>query len=511
MARKRLSMRKIREVLRLKHAGGLSIRAIARACSLGKETVREYLSRASEAGLSWPLPDELKDEVLEQRLFPSALLSSGKKSAPNWSLVHQELRKKGVTRQLLWAEHKEETPNHLGYSQFCELYRQWAKDLHPVMRITHKAGEKLFVDFAGLTMPYSDPSTGEEKQAHIFVATWGASNYTYAEAFPSESLTSWVSGHVGAFKYFGGAPKVLVPDNTKTAVTSPCYYEPDLNPTYLELAEFYGSVVLPTRVREPKDKAKVEKGVQTVENWLVAPLRKRQFFSIEEINEALWERLEELNSRPMQKLERSRKEMFDELDKPVLKPLPQQDFEIAEWKKAKVGIDYHVEFNKHYYSVPYTLIKKHVYARATENVVEVFYQNKRVSSHKRDDTPGRHSTHTEHMPESHRQYAEWNPERFRRWAERTGVFTAKLVEKIFSSRKHPEQGYRSCLGLMRLETGYGKERVEAAAKRALFFSYYSYRGVKNILKAGLDRVETEEPSGIPIKKHANLRGTDYYS
>lgn len=511
MARKRLSMRKIREVLRLRHAGGLSIRAIARACSIGKETVREYLFRASEAGLSWPLPDGLKDEELEQRLFPSALKSFGKKSVPDWALIHQELKRKGVTRQLLWAEYKEERANHLSYSQFCELYRKWAKELHPVMRITHKAGEKLFVDFAGLTMPYTDPSTGEEKQAHIFVATWGASNYTYAEAFPSQSLTSWVSGHVRAFKYFGGAPEVLVPDNTKTAVTSPCYYEPDLNPTYLELAEFYGSAVLPTRVKEPKDKAKVEKGVQTVEYWLIAPLRKRQFFSIEEINEALWERLDELNSRPMQKLKRSRKEMFEELDKPALKPLPQQAFEIAEWKKAKVGIDYHVEFNKHYYSVPYTLIKKTVYLRATENVVEVFCKNKRVSSHKRDDTPGRHSTHPPHMPESHRQYTEWNPERFRRWAEQAGVFTAELVEKIFSSRAHPEQGYRSCLGLMRLETGYGKERLEAAAKRALFFSYYSYRGVRNILQAGLDRMEIEEPAGITVKKHANLRGTDYYS
>jgi transposase len=511
MARKRLSMRKIKEVLRLKHAGGLSTRAIARACSIGKETVREYLCRASEAGIGWPLPEGLDDEELERRLFSSVLKCTDKRRCPNWALVHQELRKKGVTRRLLWQEFKEEDPDFLGYSQFCELFRRWGKELHPSMRVPHKAGEKLYVDFAGLTMSYTEPSSGEVKKAHVFVATWGASNYTYAEAFPSQNLPSWISGHINAFEYFGGMPEVLVPDNTKTGVTSPCYYEPDLNPTYQELAHHYGTVVLPTRVRAPKDKAKVEKGVQTVEYWLIAPLRKRQFFSIDEINEALWERLEGLNTRPMQHFERSRKEMFEELDKPVLQPLPQTAFEIAEWKRAKVGIDYHVEFKKHYYSVPYTLIQKPVDIRATDRVVEVFYKTKRISSHKRDDTPGRHSTHPEHMPESHRQYAEWNPERFHKWAKRIGDFTVELVSHIFSSRRHPEQGYRSCLGLMRLETRYGKERMEAASRRALFFGYYSYKGIKNILEAGLDRVELEEPVGVVSKSHPNIRGTDYYS
>ncbi|MGB2906057.1 MAG: IS21 family transposase [Candidatus Aminicenantaceae bacterium] len=510
MAKKRLSMRKIREVLRLKHSG-LSVRAIGRACSVGRETVREYLCRAQEAGIGWPLPEGLDDEELERRLFSAVLKRSDKRSCPNWALVHQELRKKGVTRQLLWTEYKEEAPDFLGYSQFCELYRRWGKQLHPTMRVVHKAGEKLFVDFAGLTMAYTDPSNGEVKKAYVFVATWGASNYTYAEAFPCQTLTSWISGHIHAFEYFCGVPRALVPDNAKVGVTSPCYYEPDLNPTYQELARHYGTVVLPTRVRAPKDKAKVEKGVQTVEYWLIAPLRKRQFFSIDEINQALWEGLEGLNTRPMQHFERSRKEMFEELDQPVLKPLPQTAFEIAEWKRAKVGIDYHVEFKKHYYSVPYTLIQKPVDIRATDRVVEVFYKTKRISSHKRDDTPGRHSTHPEHMPEAHRLYAEWNPERFFKWAERTGEFTVELVSHIFSSRRHPEQGYRSCLGLMRLETRYGKERMEAASKRALFFSYYSYKGVKNILEAGLDQVELEEPVGVVSKSHPNIRGTDYYS
>jgi len=281
MAKKRLSMRKIREVLRLKHSG-LSIRAIARACSIGRESVREYLCRASETGLSWPHSDELSDEELERQLFPSVIEIYGKRNCPNWALIHKELRKKGVTRQMLWTEYKEETPDHYRYSRFCDLYREWTKNLTPSMRIAHKAGEKLFVDYAGLTMLYRDPSSGEEKKAYIFVATWGASNYTYAEAHPSQTLTSWIGGHIRAFEYFGGVPELLVPDNTKTGVTSACYYEPDLNPTYLELARYYGTAVLPTRVRHPKDKAKVEKGVQVVEYWLIAPLRKRQFFSIEE-------------------------------------------------------------------------------------------------------------------------------------------------------------------------------------------------------------------------------------
>jgi len=511
MARKRLSMRKIKEVLRLKHAGGLSNRAIAGACAIGKETVREYLCRASEAGVGWPLPEGLDDEALERRLFPSGREAPPKRSRPDWAVIHQELRGKGVTRRLVWEEYKEEDPGFYSYSQFCELFRQWSRQLHPTMRLPHKGGEKLFVDFAGLTMAWTDPSTAVVRKAYIFVATWGASNYTYAEAFPSQALPSWIGGHVHAFEYFGGVPGVLVPDNTKTGVKSACFYEPDLNPTYQEMARHYEIAVLPTRVRRPKDKAKVEKGVQSVERRLIAPLRNRRFFSIQEINRALWERLETLNTRLMPHFEKSRQELFEQLDKPVLRPLPAQAFEVAEWKRAKVGIDYHVEFNKHYYSVPHTLIKKRVDLRATDRVVEIFYKSKRICSHKRDETPGRHSTHPDHMPETHRQYAEWNQERFFKWAEKIGDLTAELVNGIFSSRRHPEQGYRACLGLMRLESRYGKTRLEAASQRALFFGYYSYRGVRRILEAGLDRVEVDEPAGIMGKTHPNIRGTKYYS
>jgi len=491
MAQKRLSMRKAKEILRLRQEAKLSYRAIARACSVSKDTVRDYLCRASEAGLSWPLPEGLTEEDLERQLYPVEINLGGKRTLPDWAEIHQELRQKGVTRQLLWDEYKRGEVNPYGYSQFCELYNRWAKKLDPVMRLTHKAGEKLFVDYAGVSITYFCRETGERREASVFVATLGASSYTYAE--------------------IGGVTEILVPDNAKTAITSPCRYEPDINPTYQDMAEHYDTAVIPTRVRHPRDKAKVETGVQVVEYWLIAPLRKRQFFSIEEINQALREKLEVLNNREMRHLGKSRKELFEELDRPALKPLPERAYELAEWKRAKVSIDYHVEYGGHYYSVAYQLIHKNVDIRATENVVEIFLKGKRVASHKRDDTKGRHSTLREHMPEAHRKYAEWNPERFIRWAEKSGSATAQMVKHLLSSRRHPEQGYRSALGLLRLESRYGKDRMEAACHRALSFELHSYKGVKNILEAGLDKVTLEEPITGTSKTHVNIRGTKYYS
>ena len=511
MAQKRLSMRKIQEILRLKHESGLSNRAIARACSISKETVKEYLAKASEAGLSWPLGEEMSEEALESLLYPPLVQVEGRRRVPDWAEVHQELKRKGVTRRLLWLEYKENESDSLGYSQFCELYKRWAGTLDPVMRLTHKAGEKLFIDYAGLTIPYVNQTTGEQQEADVFVATLGASSYIYAEAQASQAMDSWIGGHVRAFEFFGGVPEILVPDNTKTGVTSPCRYEPDINPTYQDMAEHYGAAVIPTRVRHPRDKAKVESGVQVVEYWVIAPLRKRQFFSIEEINQAVWEKLEDLNLREMRHLGKSRKELFEELDKPALRPLPERAYELAEWKRAKVSIDYHVEYSGHYYSVPYPLIHKTVDLRATENVIEVFYKSRRVASHRREESRGRHSTLLEHMPETHRRYGEWNPERFIRWAEQSGSATAEMVRTLLSARRHPEQGYRSSLGLLRLETHYGKDRLEASCRRALSFGLHSYKGVKNILEAGLDKVSQEEPVSVPAKEHSNIRGTGYYS
>jgi len=511
MAQKRLSMRKTQEILRLKHEAGLSNRAIARACSISKETVKEYLAKAAEAGLGWPLGEELSEEALESLLYPPLIQVGGQRRVPDWAEVHQELKRKGVTRRLLWLEYKENESDSLGYSQFCELYKRWARTLDPVMRLTHKAGEKLFIDYAGLAIPYVSETAGEEQKADVFVATLGASSYTYAEAQASQAMDSWIGGHVRAFEFFGGVPEILVPDNTKTGVTSPCRYEPDINPTYQDMAEHYGTAVIPARVRHPRDKAKVESGVQVVEYWAIAPLRKRQFFSIEEINQALWGKLEELNLKEMRHLGKSRKELYEELDKSALKPLPERVYELAEWKRGKVSIDYHVEYAGHYYSVPYLLIHKNVDIRATENVIEVFYKGRRVASHRREESRGRHSALVEHMPEAHRRYGEWNPERFIRWAERSGSATAEMVRTLLCARRHPEQGYRSSLGLLRLESRYGKERLEAACQRALSFGLHSYKGVKNILEAGLDKVTQEEPVSVVAEEHSNIRGTGYYS
>jgi transposase len=509
MARTRLSMRKIREALRLK-ASGLSYRAIARACLIGKETVREYLGRAAEAGLTWPLPEGLSEEELERRLFPHEAVTCQKDAEPDWALVHRELRKKGVTRQLLWEEYRAAEVQGYRYSQYCERYRRWTKALTPVLRVPHKAGEKMFVDYAGVTVPYTDRETGEKRDAAVFVAALGASSLTYAEAQASQELANWISGHVHAFEYVGGVTEALVPDNTKTGVTSACFYEPELNPTYQALAEYYGTAVLPTRVKNPRDKAKVETAVKIVE-MVLARLRHRQFFSLQEINDALRPLLDDLNDRVMEHLGKSRRQLYEELDRPALRPLPTVPFEMAEWTRARVNIDYHVAYAKHNYSVPYRYLHKKVEVRATGRTIEVFYQGERIASHIRNDTPYHYTTLPEHRPESHRAYLEWNPERFVRWAERAGPFAAEMVRRIMESHPHPEQGYRASLGLMRLGTRYGNERLEAACERALAFDLISYRGVRNILEAGFDRLKAEKTSARPEKTHANLRGSRYYS
>ena len=511
MPRERLSMRKIKEVLRLKQTG-LSNRAIGRACAIGKETVREYLRRAAEAGVGWPLPEGITEEAVEARLFPYQVQLGGKRKEPEWAEIHQELRRKGVTRKLLWLEYAEGQTETYSYPQFCARYSRWAKALHPTMRLAHKAGEKLFVDYAGLPMFYQDPTTGETHEASVFVAALGASSLTFCQAQASQALPCWISGHVHAFEYFGGVPEVVVPDNAKTGVTSACFYEPDLNPTYQDMAQFYGTAVVPTRVRHPRDKAKVETGVQVVERWVIAPLRKRTFFSLEEINAAIAERREELNRRPMAHLGKSRWELFEALDRPALRRLPDRPYEPAEWKRAKVGIDYHVQYQRHYYSVPYEMRHRDVDLRVTEHTVEIFSRGERIASHLRDATPGYHTTWPEHMPASHRAYLDWTPERFLRWAEKTGLATAEMVRTLLVVRAHPEQAYRSALGLMRLESRYGNGRLEDACRRALHFGLHSYRGVKNILDVGLDRVRSEDEvrkGGEP--PHPNIRGTDYYS
>jgi len=513
MAGRRLSVRKIKEVLRLKCDHRLSNRQIARSCCISHSTVIEYIQRARDAGLGWPLPPELDDCALEELLFPPpGKIPKEERSMPPLDYLHRELRRKGVTLQLLWHEYKEANPNGYQYSQFCEHYRRWKAKIDVSLRHEHKAGEKLFVDYAGQTVPIVDPHSGEITEAQVFVAALGASNYTYAEATLSQDLPSWINCHVHAFEFFQGISDIVVPDNTKTGVTSPCRYEPDINPTYQDLAEHYGATIIPARTYKPRDKAVVEQAVQNVERQVLAPLRNRTFFSTTELNGAIWEKIEELNDRKFQKLDTTRRELFESLDKPALKPLPAQRYQYAQWKKARVNIDYHIEVDHHYYSVPYQLVKEQVDVRLTAATVEVFHKGRRVASHLRSYRAGKATTTHEHRPKSHQRYLEWTPSRIIRWAAKNGSHTGELVSRILESKPHPEQGYRSCLGIMRLGKRYTPQRLEAACTRALAIKAYSYKSVASILKSGLDGQPlpySRNPTTKTIN-HANIRGREYY-
>jgi transposase len=507
-------MRKIKEVLRLHYEKGLSAREIARSLDIGRGTIKNYLARVQRAGLGWPLPPEIDEATLEHRLFsPFHPVVQEKRQMPPMEYLHQELKRKGVTLLLLWHEYKEKYPEGYQYSQFCRRYHQWAEKLDPCLHQEYRAGEKLFVDYAGQTMEITDPETGEIHPVQIFVATLGASNYTFTEATLTQDLPSWIQSHVHAFEFFQGVTEILVPDNLRDAVTRSCRYEPDLNATYRELAEHYGTVIIPARVAKPRDKAKVESGVLQVERWVLAPLRHRTFFSLAELNEAIRKQLELLNNRPFEKLQATRKSLFETLEKPVLRPLPLNRFLFAEWKTARVNIDYHIEVNRHYYSVPYQLIHQKVEIRLTGTTVEVFLKGHRVASHLRSYIPGKHTTLPEHMPKSHQKFLEWTPSRLIHWAGTIGPQTQKLVSFILENRPHPEQGYRSCLGVLRLQKRYTPQRLEAACARALAFKAYSYKNVESILKNGLDQqpLHTSSPqSHLPLLEHENLRGREYY-
>jgi transposase len=505
-------MRKIKEVLRLKWAQGLSNRQIAKACGIARPTVGEYLRRAADAGLSWPLPTDLDEATLERQLFPPPpSLPAPVRGVPDWSLVHQELKRKGVTLFLLWQEYRETHPEGYQYSWFCDHYRAWRGKLDVVMRQDHRAGEKLFVDYAGQTMPVVDRDTGEIREAQIFVAVLGASNYTYAEATWTQGLPDWIGSHRRAFAFLGGVPELVVPDNLRAGVSKAHRYEPDTNPTYQDMAAHYGVAVLPTRVRRPRDKAKVEAGVLLVERWILAALRRRNFFSLTELNAAIARLLEKLNARPFKKLPACRRAHFEALDRPALKPLPAEPYEYAEWKKARVHIDYHVAVEGHYYSVPHALIKKQLEVRITENIIECFYRGNRVASHRRSQQKGRHTTASAHMPEAHRQAGEWSPQRLSSWAAKTGPATEKLITTVLTSRRHPQQAYRSCLGILRLGKAYGDARLEAACRRALILSSHSYKSIESILKHRLDDKPLAEQQELALPEdHDNIRGPSYY-
>ena len=504
-------MRKIRDVLRLRYEGGLSQRAIGRSIGLSQGAVFAYLERARRAGLAWPLPDDLDDDRLEALLFlPPPDIPATERSQPDWAEIHGELRKPGVTLALLWEEYRAGHPQGYGYSWFCERYRGWAGRLQPTMRQVHIAGEKLFVDFAGQTVEVFDPATGEIREAQIFVAVLGASNYTYAEARWTQTLPDWINAHVHTFNYLGGAARQTISDNLRAGITKACFFEPMVNRTYGDLARHYGTAILPARPRKARDKAKVEVGVQVVERWILARLRKQRFFSLAELNAAIRELRDELNTRPMRGFGMSRRELFEQIERPVLLSLPETPYEYAEWRRCRVGLDYHVEIQRHYYSVPFHLLRQEVEARITAHTVEIFHRGKRVASHPKGVARHRATTVAEHMPSSHRRYRDWTRERIQREAAAIGINSATFVEVLLHSRPHPEQGFRSCVGVLSLVKRYGPDRVEAACERALLIQARSYSSVVSILKNNLDRrPPTSDPDQPPLF-HANIRGSGYY-
>jgi transposase len=506
-------MRKIRDVLRLSLGESLSRRQVAASLQLPRATVADYVKRAEAAGLSWPLPEDLDDGALEAALFAGVSSSASVRPLPDWQKLHLELRRPHVTLMLLWHEYKETFPDGYAYSQFTELYRRWHRHLDVVMRQEHKAGEKLFVDFPGSRIPIYDEKTGEMSfEAELFVAALGASSYLYAEAVRSQELAHWVSAHVHALEFYGGAPAIVVCDNLRSGVSRPHRYEPDVNATYQEMAAFYQMAIIPARSYKPRDKAKAEAGVLLAERWIIARLRNQRFSSLGEANVAIRELLEWINARSFKKIDGSRLSLFEALDRPALRPLPKNRYEFATWRNAKVNIDYHIELraDRHYYSVPYRLVGEVVEIRVSTRTVEVFHRHRRVASHVRSYTPG-YTTDPAHMPESHRRHASWTPSRIISWARATGPNTAKLSEEIMAARPHPEQGFRSCLGIMRLADRYSAERLEAACGRALGVRAISYRSVQSILANGLDKLPLAENHVTRTHPpHDNVRGPGYY-
>jgi transposase len=515
MPAERVSMRRVREILRLKYACGASDRAIAVAIGVARSTVRLCLDRVAAAGLNWPLPVTLSEPGLEALLFtPVGGSRPGirHRAEPDWTAIHHELRRPGVTLLLLWEEYRTIHTDGYGYSRWCELYRSWESRLSPTMRQAHPAGERLFVDYAGHTVDVVDGSTGELRPAQVFVAVLGASNYTYAEASWTQSLPDWIGSHVRALAFLDGVPRQIVPDNLRAGVLRANWHEPGINPSYRDLAAHYGTAILPTRVRKPRDKAKVEAGVLVVERWILARLRNQRFFSLAELNAAIATLVTDLNARPMRKLGVSRRQLFEQLDRPALSALPAETYIYAEWRIRRVALDYHVDVDGHYYSVPHRLLREQVEARVTARTIEIFHKGERVAVHLRGGARGRHTTLPEHMPQSHRRHAEWTIERIGQEATAIGAATASLTALILRDKPHPEQGFRACLGILRLVRNYGRDRVEAACARGLEIGARSYGSVQSILQHGLDRqppTATEPRGELPLL-HPNIRGSRYY-
>ncbi len=506
----RLPMRKIHDVLRLS-AAGMSKRQIAASLGVSATAARDCIGRAARAGLSWPLPEGLTDEALEVRLYPRPTVAAKKRrQQPDWAAVYRELRRPGVTLQLLWEEHRAANPGGYGYSRYCELFRAWEARLSPTMRQSHVAGERLFVDYAGTTLEVIDGTTGEVRTAQLFVAALGASSLTYAEATWTQGLSDWIGSHTRTFAFIGGVPAMVVSDNLRSGITKACFYEPAVNRTYAEMAAHYNTAIVPARPHRARDKAKVEVAVQITTRFIIAKLRNQPFFSLATLNAAIAELLAQINNRVSRHLGASRRALFEDVEQPALKSLPAEPYVFAEWKECRVGLDYHVEIEKHYYSVPHQLLREKVWTRITARTVEVFHRGNRVAAHVRASSDRKHTTVREHMPSSHRRYADWTPERLRRQAGEIGRNTSALVEIILRERTHPEQGFRACVGILRLATTFGRERLEAACARALEIGARSYSSVNSILKNNLDRQRPATPADGPAIAHDNIRGSTYF-
>jgi transposase len=502
-------MRNSREIVRQKWLLGRAHRAIAESVGASLGVVSKTLQRASAAGLTWEGVQGIGDEELERRLYPHAA-AEAERPEPDCVWMHRERHRPGVTLELLHHEYLERHPNGLRYTTFCDRYREWLGRRGLVMRQVHAAGDKAFVDYSGKKPRIVDAATGEVIEVELFVAALGASNLTYAEASYTQRGPDWIASHVRTLEYFGGVPCALVPDQLKSGVTRACLYEPETQRTYEELAEHYGTTVLPARPAHPRDKAKVEVAVQIAQRWLLARIRDEVFHSLGELNARLWELLVDLNGREMRRYGKSRRDLFEQMERAALRPLPATRFEYVEWLKARVNIDYHVAVEGHLYSVPYRLVHEQVEARIGADVVEILHGRTRVAAHRRSHAKGAFTTLTEHMPSAHRAHAEWTPSRILAWAGKVGAATRDLCEAILAERPHPEQGFRSCLGILRLGKRYGEVRLEAACNRALRVKARSYRHVESILKNGLDRVATrDEQTGLTLA-HENVRGRDYY-
>lgn len=505
-------MRRIREILRLCWDLKLSHEDVGAAVGVSGSTVHRYVARATAAGLSWPLPQELDDADLERRLFPPAADRPSKYVEPDWTRIHRERKRPGVTTLLLWQEYKENNPDGYQLSQFFEKYRQWRQLLNVTMRQTHRVGEKAFSDFAGTKFPIVDPETGEVKYAHLFVSCLGASSYTFADVFWNETSQSWCEGQARAFGFFGGSTEVIIPDNAKAAVDKPSRFEPVLNNSFADMARHFGCAVLPARVRHPQDKAKVESAVGVATRWIFARLRNRTFFSLEELRQAIKPLLEDLNNRPFKKLPGCRKSAFEELDKPALRPLPAIPYEYSEIHKARVNFDYHFEFEQHWYSVPYQLVRKEVELRITTNTIEIIYGGKRVASHRRSSKRGTSTTLDAHRPKKHSHYANRSPENMISWAATFGPATKQIIEMAFATMPHLDEAYNRSIGILKLAKTYGPDRLEAACQRGVATGAISWRSIKSILQTNLDQ-KPLPPSQLPTQlkiTHHNLRGAAYF-